>query len=49
MNPELEAALEGVENPLEMLFIGLIFYMVEVLFKIIEVVVEFGENTQVTD
>lgn len=49
MSPELYAIIEETDNPLEAFFAAIIFYLIEVLFKIIEVVVEFGENTQESD
>ncbi len=49
MNAELDAIFEESDNPLEAFFAAMIYFMVEMLFRLVEVVVEFGTNTQESD
>lgn len=46
MNPELDKIIEEADNPLEALFAAFLYYMIEMIFKMVEVVIEFGTNTQ---
>lgn len=53
MNSEnLEAMnkiIDEADNPLEAFFAMLLYYLVHIIFRVMEVVVEFGTDTQESD
>lgn len=49
MNPELDKIFEEADNPLEAFFAALIYMMVDLIFRAIEVVLEFGTQSQESD
>lgn len=44
MNPELMKLVDESDNPLEIFFAVMLYYLVEFIFKVMEVVVEFAES-----
>lgn len=46
MSPELDKIFEEADSPFEAFFAALIYMMVEMLFRMVEVVVEFGTQSQ---
>jgi len=45
----LDKIIEESDNAFEAFFAALIYYMVKIIFRVMEVVVELGTNTQESD